>query len=212
MTTPLVIVGCGGFGREVHDVVDAINDAGPEWELLGYLDDHPEPSNRVLIQQRGFTVLGGVDWLDRASRHIHYVIGIGSGAVRKVIDARLASVGRSSATLIHPSATCGYGVSVGEGTVLCAGVRLTNNIRLGRHVHINLNSTIGHDALVDDYVTVNPLVAVSGNVHIWPEAMLGTNSAVLQGLSIGRSAVVGGGALVARDVPDDTVVKGVPAR
>lgn len=211
MTDAIVIVGCGGFGREVHDVIDAINAEKPTWHLIGYVDDSPTEENRSLVERRGSRVLGGV--ADLATMDpAHAVIGIGSGAVRHSIDDRLKAMGWASATLIHPAATCGAEVSIGDGSVVCAGARLTTNIRLGRHVHININSTVGHDSILHDYVTVNPLVAISGGVQVGSETMLGTHSAVLQNLSIGARAIVGAASCVVKPVPDHTTVKGVPAR
>jgi len=212
VTAPLVIIGCGGFGREVHDVVDAINADRDQWELLGYLDDAPSQSNLSLIEQRGSTVLGGVEWLEGQHLSIQFVVGVGSGAVRHTIDERVSAAGRSSAALLHPSATVGQGVTIGPGDIICAGARLTNNITLGRHVHVNLNCTIGHDCIIEDYVTLNPLVAVSGAVQIGRETMLGTNSSILQGIAVGSAAIIGAGACVVRDVKSGTTVKGVPAK
>jgi sugar O-acyltransferase (sialic acid O-acetyltransferase NeuD family) len=212
VSTPLVIIGCGGFGREVHDVVDAINVHTPTWDLLGYLDDNPFPENKSRIESRGATVLGGVDWLLCAQTNVQFVIGIGTGKTRRVIDERLSSAGLTSATLLHPTATLGHDVRVGPGSVICAGVRATTNIRLGRHVHLNLNTTVGHDCVLADYVTVNPLVAISGGVIVGTETMLGTHSAILQNLAVGARSVIGAGSCVVKDVPDEAVVKGVPAR
>jgi len=212
MTTQLVIIGCGGFGREVHDVVDAMNAVKPTWDLLGYLDDQPDPVNVSLVESRSSRVLGSTNWMMTAEKEVQFVIGIGAGSIRQVIDERLSSAGFGSAILVHPAATIGHGVRIGEGSVICAGVRATTNINLGRHVHLNLNTTVGHDCTLEDYVTINPLVAISGWVHIGREAMMGTHSAVLQNLSIGSRSTVGAGSCVVKDVPASTVVKGVPAR
>ena len=212
MGTPLVIIGCGGFGREVQDVVDAVNDTTETWDLLGYLDDAPDPEKVRLVESRGSRILGGTSWLETADAEVHYVIGIGNGSVRRALDQRYTSIGVNAATVIHPSSTVGHDVRIGSGSVLCAGVRVTTNIDIGRHVHLNLNATVGHDARISDYVTVNPLVAISGGVRVGAESMLGTHSAVLQYLSVGSGSVVGAGSCVVRDVPDGVVVKGVPAR
>lgn len=212
MITPLVIIGCGGFGREVHDVVEAINELDPTWDLLGYVDDGPEPINVSRLESRNSRVLGGTDWLIAAGQEVQFVIGIGTGKSRRVIDERLSSVGLTAATLVHPAATLGHDVRIGPGSVICAGVRATTNISLGRHVHLNINATVGHDCTLEDYVTIHPLVAISGGVQIGRESMMGTHSAVLQNLSIGAGATVGAGAVAVRDVPPDTIVKGIPAR
>jgi len=212
VTSPLVIIGCGGFGREVHDVVDAVNTQAPTWDLLGYVDDQPTAINQKLVESRGSAILGSLNWFDTAPKNVQYVIGIGAGSVRRMIDERLTAGHLIAATLIHPSTTLGHDIRIRAGAVICAGARLTTNISLGRHVHINLNSTVGHDCTLEDYVTVNPLVAISGGVTIGTETMLGTHSAILQNLAVGERTVVGAGACVVKGVPDDTVVKGVPAR
>jgi sugar O-acyltransferase (sialic acid O-acetyltransferase NeuD family) len=212
MSTPLVIIGCGGFGRELHDVVDAINEVTPTWNLLGYLDDRPEHVNVSRVESRNSRVLGDTSWLTTAGKEVQFIIGIGTGKTRRIIDERLCTAGLTSATLVHPAATLGHDVRIGPGSVICAGVRATNNISLGRHVHLNINTTVGHDCTLEDYVTVNPLVAISGGVTVGIETMLGTHSAILQNLAVGERSVVGAGSCVVKDVPDDTLVKGVPAR
>lgn len=113
---------------------------------------------------------------------------------------------------MHSSASMGEDVRVGPGAVICAGVRLTTNITLGRHVHLNLNSTVGHDAALGDYVTVNPLAAISGDVTLEDEVTIGTGATVNQGLHIRAAAMVGAGAAVVKDVPQGVTVVGVPAR
>lgn len=212
MSTPLIIIGCGGFGREVHDLVDAINEKKLTWDLLGYLDDRPEAVNVSRVESRDSKVLGGTDWLMTAGHDVQFVIGIGTGKTRRIIDERLRSAGFTAAALVHPAATLGHDVRIQPGVVICAGVRATTNISLGRHVHLNINTTVGHDCTLDDYVTVNPLVAISGGVTVGTETMLGTHSAILQNLEIGERSVIGAGSCVVRDVDDDAMVKGVPAR
>jgi sugar O-acyltransferase (sialic acid O-acetyltransferase NeuD family) len=205
---PLVIVGCGGQGREIHDVVDAADDL----EVVGYLDDSPSDRHRALVEARGVKILGGIDWLTDAGPGIQVLVGIAAPAVRRRVDALIMRTGRTSPSVVHPSATVGSGCRCGPGTVLWPGVCLTTNVSLGRHVHVNQGVTIGHDTLVGDYATLNPAAALSGNCVIEDEVLAGAQSCVLQGLTVGRGAVVGAAACVVGDVPAGLTVKGVPAR
>jgi len=207
----LVIFGCGGFGREVADVVDAINAVNPIWQIVGFADDGPSPQDLERLHRTGRRHLSDED-LAGLGPSVNYVIAVGDGQVRRRLSARLDGMGWSAAVLVHPSATIGAEVTLGPGTVICAGVRITTNIVLGQHVHVNLNSTIGHDSHMHDFVTINPLVAISGGVTLAAGAMMGTHSAILQNLTVGAESVVGAGSLVAKPVPDGVVIKGVPAR
>ncbi|EAP97397.1 putative acetyl transferase protein [Janibacter sp. HTCC2649] len=212
MARPVVIVGCGGFGREVRDVIDACIANGEDWYFRGYVDDDPSSANLAAVERSQDEILGGVDWLENAPKDTHVFIGIGTGSVKARIDATLIRLGLSEGVLVHPTATLGRDVTIAGGSVVCAGVRMTTNIHLGRHVHVNLNTTIGHDVEIADHVSINPLVAISGNVRIGERSMIGTHAAILQGLDVGPDSIVGGSALVVRNVEESSTVKGVPAR
>lgn len=213
MNERLVVIGGGGFGREVLDVIDAINlDQGgfgsPRFDVVGVLAD-PEPDLTKLAPY-GVPYLGGVANLWEQPEDVGYVIAIGSGDARRRI-AELAG-DRPSPVLVHPSATKGREVELGPGTVVCAHVSLTNHISVGRHVHLNLSATVGHDSVLEDFVTVSPLAAVSGNVTLGGCATVGTGATVNERLKVGEGATVGAGGAVVRDVEAGVTVVGVPAR
>lgn len=211
MADKLIIVGAGGFGREVHDVVTAINERGnqPIWDFLGYLDDGEVHIDR--LERIGARLLGATELLPRYSGG-WYVIGVGDPVIRESLASRADAAGLRAATLIHPSATRGLDVKIGEGSIICSHVSITTNVCIGRHVHLNLNCTVGHDVIAADLVVVNPGATISGDVTLEKGVMIGTNAAVIQGLRIGQHAVVGAGAAVIRDVPANQTVVGVPAR
>lgn len=214
MTVPLVVVGCGGHGREVLTIARAMDaDAGrPRWRVLGFVDDRPSEENLKRVQGLDVPYLGGLAWLRDAPADTHHVIGIGDPRIRRAVGHRLDGYGLPAASLVHPAATIGPDTAHGPGFVAFAGARVTTNVTIGRHVHLNQNCTVGHDSTLADYVSVNPLAAISGDCHLAEGVLIGTTAAVLQGLHVGRDSTVGAGACVVRDVPPDVVVKGVPAR
>ena len=208
---PIVVIGAGGFGREVHDVIVAINAASaePVWHFLGFVDDGTP--DQQLLGRRNARHLGGTNELPSMGGTF-YVIGVGNPVARRRLAEQADAAGLRAATLVHPSATMGLDVEVGEGSIICSHVSITTNVRIGRHVHLDQNVAIGHDTTLRDFSRVNPGATVSGNVTLDEDVTMGTNSTVIQGLRIGRGATVGAGAAVIRDLPPGVVAVGVPAR
>jgi len=103
-------------------------------------------------------------------------------------------------------------VDVGPGSMICAGNIITVDISLGRHTIVNLDCTIGHDAVFQDYVTLCPSVNMSGMTHIGSCVEFGTGTQVLQGKRVCGDVVVGAGAVVNKDITEPGTYVGVPAR
>lgn len=207
LKTSLVIIGSGGHGRELADVVEACIDDGRPWELLGFLDDDERRHGETV---RGLPILGGSEWL-RQHRDVRVVLGIGSPEVKRRVVEKLGSTVRYQ-PLVHPRAEVTRFVEIGPGVVITAGCVVTNEIKLGAHVHLNRNCTVGHDCVVGDYVHLAPGCVLSGNVHIEEGCDIGTSACVIQNLTVGAWTIVGAGAAVVRDLPAFATAVGVPAR
>ncbi|MFE6995719.1 NeuD/PglB/VioB family sugar acetyltransferase [Microbacterium sp. NPDC057659] len=214
MPEDIVVVGAGGFGRETLDVIEAINAAAdaPVWNIVGVVDDGPAEIQAERLEARGIPLLGGLEALREQGAGCRYVIGIGSPAIRARIAATIEPWGHRAVTLVHPAAVVGTQTELGPGTVVCGGVQLSTNLRVGEHVHVNPGAIIGHDTLLDDFVSVNPGAVISGEVRVRRETLIGAGATVLQGLEVGAGAVVGAAACVTKDVEARTTVIGVPAR
>lgn len=206
----IYLIGAGGFAREVLDVIEALARSGEDISVAAIHADGSSDATELKV--RNYEVAGPLAALPKPGAADRFVIGFGDSVGRERVDLMMTSNGWQAVTLVHPAATLGSLVTLGDGSVVCAGARLTTNITLGRSVHVNLNATIGHDVTVDDYVTINPLVSVSGRVTIGARTLIGTGANINERLSIGADAVVGSGAVVVRDVAAHTTVAGVPAK
>lgn len=210
--TPLVIVGAGGHGRETLDVVEAINRVEPTYEVLGFVDDGADDGEVELglLDRRGVGMLGATSVL--RDLDATYVIGIGDGRIRARLDAELSGSGREAATLVHPLASIASDNRLAPGVVIAAGARVTTNVELGRHTHLNVNAVVSHDSRLGDHVTLSPAAAVNGNVVLGDRVFLGTAAVVTPGCRVGDGAVIGAGAVVMGDIAAGITAVGVPAR
>lgn len=106
----------------------------------------------------------------------------------------------------------GEDVILGEGTIICPYCCITSNIKIGKHVHVNLNSTIGHDCILGDYITIGPGVNISGNCKIGSRVQIGTNAAIREGTTICDDVIIGMGSVVLKDITESGVYVGNPVR
>ncbi len=203
----IVIIGAGGFGREVAWLIEDINKNKIEWNLIGFVDENPEIKGNSI---NNYKVLGDIEWL--REQECYAVCAIGDPRTKKNILKRLKDSKVKYPTLIHPSVIMSDSVEIDEGTIICAGNIVTVNINIGKHVIINLDSTVGHDVNIGDYSTVLPSVNISGAVNIEECVSIGTGTQIIQGINIGKNSIIGAGAVVAKDLPANCTAVGLPAR
>jgi sugar O-acyltransferase (sialic acid O-acetyltransferase NeuD family) len=206
----VLIYGAGGFGREIAWLADT---ATSRKTVVAFVDDQPTGTTPSI---RGVPVLS---FDDATARYpgAGIVVAVGAPSARRRLAERAIAAGLVPTTLVHSGVAMSPFVEIGAGSVVCAGCILTTDIRLGRQVQINLDCTIGHDVVIEDYATLAPGVHVSGYVHLSAGCYVGTGACIINGtsdepLQIGADSVVGAGAVVTRAVVAGTTVVGVPAR
>ncbi len=197
----MVIVGAGGFGREVSLAAQMCL---PPISVAGFLDDRAQGPTTA----EGWPILGTPD---QGRAEMNCVIAVGAPRTRRLLAVRLQQFNPKFST-IDVEGRRHSTVDIAAGAMIVAGVRTTVTTLIGMHFIGNLNCTIGHDVRIGDFVTLAPLVAVSGNVQIGSGVEIGTGACIREGIRIGEGAMVGMGAVVVKDVEPNTVVIGNPAR
>lgn len=189
------LIGAGGFAREVKAHMNNLN-------MPCFVDDkywYPNKENILPLS-------------DFDPEKYEVLVAIGDPRDRFHIVQKLPD-NTKFFTYIHPSALLlGEDIEIGEGSIICAGCILTTNIKIGKHGHLNLQTTIGHDTKIGDYFTTAPGVKVSGNCVIYDCVYIGTNASVKQNIQIHSLATIGMNAAVVKHINDNGVYVGIPAK
>jgi len=202
----LFIYGASGHAKVVIDVAEKMG----VWQIRGVLDDNPALAGSEFLS---YPILGGIECLDALNREQDFIfVAIGSNAVRQRIANSLIAKGFSLPILIHPSATVGRDVSVGYGSVVMAGVVINPSTQIGALCILNTACSVDHDGKLGAAVHISPGAHLAGSVTVGEQSWVGIGSSIIEGRMIGCRSIIGAGAVVVDDIPDDVTVVGVPAR
>jgi sugar O-acyltransferase (sialic acid O-acetyltransferase NeuD family) len=204
----LIIIGAGGFGREMLAWARQSVQYERDWTIKGFIDD-----NLAALEGKGTQapVLSTIADYEPRDEDV-FICAMGVPAYKRRCCELLLGRGAKFSQLFHRTAVIGDNVEMGAGVVLCPYSVVSANNRLGRSVALSLHATVDHDACVDDYSQINCHCDLTAAVKIGKEVFLGSRVSVIPGVSIGDGAYVGAGAVVTRDVPAGVKAYGVPAR
>lgn len=204
----VVIWGASGFALVVSDIIRLRQ----EFELAGYLDDiNPQ---RKGARFGNSIILGGIEQLDKLvlAGIKNIILGFGDCKGRLKLTSLLKSRGFFLLSAIHPNAVISEDAHLKDGLMVGAGVVIDPLVTLGESCVINRGSLIGHESNVQDGVNVSPGVNIGGKVSIGKGTFLGIGATVINNIKIGSNVIIGAGSVVVKDIPDNVVAYGIPAK
>jgi sugar O-acyltransferase (sialic acid O-acetyltransferase NeuD family) len=206
---PVIFWGGTGQAKVLAEALDP-----REWRIVAIVDrraiDSPLAGVPMLLGEQGlhsFVAGGGAP----AGANFAVAVG-GPGRDRLQLFDKMLSLGLSPISIVHPRAFIARDAHVAQGAQVLAMAAVCSHVKLGRAVIVNTSASVDHDCVVEDGVHIAPGARLAGEVHVGEAAFIGAGAIVLPRLRIGALAVVGAGAVVTRDVPDNAVVVGIPAR
>jgi sugar O-acyltransferase (sialic acid O-acetyltransferase NeuD family) len=200
----LAILGASGHGKVVADTALVCG-----WRQIDFFDD----AWPARLENGHWNVVGNsAELLLRLDAYDGVFIAIGNNMIRLAKLRELEEVGAKIVSLIHPSAVISQFSSIDVGSLVLAGVVVNVDAVIGRGVILNTGCSVDHDCVLGDGVHLSPGSRLAGGVHVGKLAWVGIGACVRQSLKIGDSVIVGAGAAVVADVPDELTVVGVPAR
>lgn len=201
----IVIVGYSGHA---FVAIEILNSASKR--VIGYCENQEKKINPFELEY--FGTEGSLSGFIALSHH-DWFIGIGDNGVRKKIYNALITKGLHQPTIaIHATVCLSSKVEIQAGTMISAGVVVNALSEIGTGVIINTNATIEHECKIGDFVHIAPGAVLCGNVVVGEGSFVGANTVIKQGISVGKNVTIGAGSVVVKDIPDNSVVYGNPAR
>jgi len=200
----LIIVGAGGFGREVfHWLKDWIafdETRKNDFQIKGFISLDPNELD-------GFDVPVGILG-DEESYEFQkddlFVMGVGQPKIKRKIAERMSKA--EFFTLVHPTAIVCSSAKIGKGVIVCPFSTVSSDVTLGDFVMLNAFASVGHDCEVGDYCVLSGYANLNGFVTLESEVFLGTRATVVASKKVGSQSKISAHALVVSDVPSQTTV------
>ncbi len=194
----IYLIGAGGHAKVILEILEQ-----RDIEIGGLVDNNPELTS--LLGYRVAYELPGI--FDPNDDFV--IVSIGKNEIRKkVVNSNFYKY----LTAIHQNSNISTRSTIGNGSVVMAGVTINSSVKIGAHTIINTNASIDHDCLIEDFVHISPNVALGGDVRIGEGAHIGIGASIIQGVIIGKWATIGAGSVIIKDIPDYAVVVGVPGK
>ena len=203
----IIIVGAGGFGREVyHWAKDSFSKY--QYKIKGFLDDNP----RILDNyDMDISIIGNLNNYEVKNQD-RFLFAIGDIETKKHIVTNLKKKGAQFLTLVHPTAIVANSAKIGEGVIICPFCLVSDKVLLEDFVMLNIYSSCGHDAKAGSYCILSPYATLNGFVILEDEVFLGTHTTVIPYKRVGYKSKISANSVVMRDVPPNKIVFGVPGK
>jgi acetyltransferase EpsM len=204
LNSQCLILGTRTLAVEIADIISE----SPDIQPAGFVENMEREKCSEKLE--GLPVYW-VDELEKLSK-THCAVCALATTHRKRFIEQVSAYNIPFATIVHPTARISAKSTLGEGTIVSAGVIIAAHTNLGRHVIVNRGALIGHHTKIGDYATIQPGANIAGLCNIADAAYIGMGAIVLGRISIGSHSIVGAGAVVTKDVPDNVQVVGIPAK
>jgi sugar O-acyltransferase (sialic acid O-acetyltransferase NeuD family) len=203
----LIMIGAGGFAAEVLWVANEMK----KWDCVGFADDDIAKQGGTV---EGLPIIGTIDRAveDLSSGPVWFHCAIGDNARRKAAFKKAMDRHWIPATLVHPSVIIAPGVQIGAGTYIAAACVLSTGVRTGEAVLLNMNVSVGHDSVLEDFSQASPGSRINGHCTLGELSFLGSNASLLPGIKVGAKAKVASNSFAINNIPEGTSVIGIPAK
>jgi sugar O-acyltransferase (sialic acid O-acetyltransferase NeuD family) len=183
-------------------------------ELLGFVE-WGEGRKFLIGDAAGFPVFNGPQFPEEVMSKLgsfEVIIALSRMEKRKELIRQVQAIPLTLTNIIHPSAIISKSARIGKGCLIAPGVIIGPGVEIGDHTILNSAVTIDHDTVIQENVIMGAGVHLPGYVKVLSDTFIGVGSCAVNGVTIGRNCLIGAGSVVIKDIPDDVIAAGVPAK
>jgi sugar O-acyltransferase (sialic acid O-acetyltransferase NeuD family) len=205
----MLIIGAKGFAKEVLEVCHQNGDD----KSIAFYDDVNEDIGDVLYNQ--FPILHSIEQAKIYFETVdnQFTVGIGNPVLREKLTDKFTAIGGVLTSTISKFSEIGsFEVTIDEGANILSGVKISNSVSIGKCPLIYYNSLITHDVIIGNFVEISPGVTILGRAVVGNLVHIGAGAIILPNVTIGNNVVIGAGSVVTKNLPDNCVAVGIPAK
>jgi sugar O-acyltransferase (sialic acid O-acetyltransferase NeuD family) len=205
----MLIAGAKRHAKEVLQIIEF----NQEQSSIVFFDDVTDNPKQLFFDK--YHVLTNVNDAEGyfKTNDSRFILALGNPIYRKLVADKLELIGGKLTSIIASSALLGkYEVELGNGLNIMHQVMIGNAVKIGEGSLINAFSSIHHDTRIGEYCEVSPHAALLGGSILGDFSSVGANATILPNVKIGSNVIIGAGSVVTKDVPDNSLAYGVPAK
>lgn len=206
MKNEIYIIGAGTYGEAMCELADILG-----YVVKGFYDDDKQKINRGIM---GVEVIGKTSELDyKRIAGKQFIVAIGDNNIRLEVMNNINSLGGETPTLIHPTAIISPSAKIGKGVYIQANAYIWTKVEINDFCIISPNVVIAHHSTIGKACLLSTLSAVGASINVNDKVFLGMGSTIVTGVdTVGQNTIIGAGAVVLKDVDENSVYAGVPAK
>lgn len=204
----LIVVGAGGFGRELLQWCKDVKKIKSDWDITGFIDDNLSALDGY---ECDYKVIGTINEWQPTENQV-FALAIAEPKTKEKVVTKLEERGAQFISIIHPDARIGDYNKLGKGLVLYPNARITVNVTIGDFVTVLDNTSIGHDVYIGDYTTISASCGINGHVQVGKYGYFGCNASTVPGIKIGEECHIGVGSVVVNNIKSGMHIFGNPAK
>lgn len=206
----LAFYGASGLGSELRTIAQLINEETPRWSDMIFVDDDAEKEGTEFVDMKVMSFAKAIETYGK--ENLEFLIAMGEPAVKDIIYQKLKDNDCTVTNLFHPTAVIDPSSVYGEGIVVGKMAGIPPLGVFGNNIKVNGFTAIGHEVELGDNVVVSAFAFIGGNTKVGRNTYIAPHACLRNGITVGENAIVGMGAVVTKDVPDNAVVVGNPAK